>query len=132
MLVPKPPNTNVVRSMWLFRHKYHANRSLSRYKARLVSNGLTQQVGIDCDDSFIPVVKLATIRTVLSLAMSHGWPIHQLDVKNAFLKGDLSETVYLYQPNLMRLDCREVENRSKVINGGYLGFPHVRHITRCL
>ncbi|GKC91550.1 ribonuclease H-like domain-containing protein [Tanacetum coccineum] len=88
MLVLKPPNANAVRSMWLFRHKYHADGSLSRYKARLVANRSTQQVGINCDDTFSPVVKLATIRTVLGLALSHGWPVHKLDVKNAFLNGD--------------------------------------------
>ncbi|GKC04657.1 ribonuclease H-like domain-containing protein, partial [Tanacetum coccineum] len=98
VLVPKPPNVNVVRSMWLFRHKYHADGSLSRYKARLVANGRSQQFGVDCDDTFSPVVKPATIRTVLSLALSRNWPIHQLDVKNAFLNGDLSRTVYMYQP----------------------------------
>ncbi|GJT16529.1 ribonuclease H-like domain-containing protein [Tanacetum coccineum] len=98
ILVPKPPNVNVVRSMWLFRHKYHAVGSLSGYKARLVANGRSQQFGVDCDETFSPVVKPATICTVLSLALSRGWPIHQLDVKNAFLNGDLSETVYMYQP----------------------------------
>ncbi|GJR49291.1 ribonuclease H-like domain-containing protein [Tanacetum coccineum] len=98
VLVPKPPNVNVVRSLWLFRHKYHANGSLGRYKARLVANGRSQQFGVDCDDIFSLVVKPATIRTVLSLALSRNWPIHQLDVKNAFLNSDLSETVYMYQP----------------------------------
>nr|GEW46482.1 ribonuclease H-like domain-containing protein [Tanacetum cinerariifolium] len=88
MLAPKPPNANVVRSMWLFRHKYHAYESLSMYKARLISNGRTQQVGIDFD-TFSLVIKPATIRTILSLALSHGWPVHQFDVKNAFLNGDL-------------------------------------------
>ncbi|GJZ62271.1 ribonuclease H-like domain-containing protein [Tanacetum coccineum] len=95
ILVPKPPNANVVRSMWLFRHKYHAYGSLSMYKARLVANGRTQQVGIDCDDTFSLVVKPATIRTILSLALSCKWPVHQLDVKNAFLNGDISETIYI-------------------------------------
>nr|GEY50517.1 reverse transcriptase domain-containing protein [Tanacetum cinerariifolium] len=80
-------------------HKYHANRSLSRYKAQLVTNGRTQQAGIDCDDTFSLVVKPATIQTVLSLALSRGWPVHQPDVKNAFLNSDLSETVYMYQPS---------------------------------
>ncbi|GJY33454.1 ribonuclease H-like domain-containing protein [Tanacetum coccineum] len=54
--------------------------------------------GVDFDETFSPVVKPATVRTVLSLAVSRKWPIHQLDVKNAFLNGDLSETVYMYQP----------------------------------
>ncbi|GJR25795.1 leucine-rich repeat-containing protein [Tanacetum coccineum] len=60
--------------------------------------GLFQQQGIDCDETFSPVVKPATIRTVLSLAFSRQWPIHQLDVKNAFLHGHLTETVYMHQP----------------------------------
>ncbi|GKB45405.1 ribonuclease H-like domain-containing protein, partial [Tanacetum coccineum] len=92
ILVLKPPNANVVRSIWLFRHKYHADGSLSRYKARLIANRCSQQYGVNCDDTFRLVVKLATIRAVLSLALSQNWPIHQLDVKNAFLNGDLSET----------------------------------------
>ncbi|GJT80375.1 ribonuclease H-like domain-containing protein [Tanacetum coccineum] len=98
VLVPRPANVNVVRSMWLFKHKFHADGSLSRYKARLVANGRSQQQGIDCDETFSPVVKPATIRTVLSLSVSRDWPIHQLDVKNAFLHGQLSETVYMHQP----------------------------------
>ncbi|GJU76796.1 ribonuclease H-like domain-containing protein [Tanacetum coccineum] len=52
VLVPKPPNVNVVWSMCLFRHKYHADGSLSRYKARLVANGRSQQFGVDCDDTY--------------------------------------------------------------------------------
>ncbi|GKA33937.1 ribonuclease H-like domain-containing protein [Tanacetum coccineum] len=91
-LVPRPTDTNVVRCMWLFRHKYHANGTLSRYKARLVANGSIQIEGIDVDETFSPVVKPSTIRTVLSLATSRHWSIHQLDVKSAFLHGDLSET----------------------------------------
>ncbi|GKB69961.1 ribonuclease H-like domain-containing protein [Tanacetum coccineum] len=98
VLVPRPPDANIVRSLWLFRHKHNADGSLNRYKARLVANGNTQIVGIDVDETFSPVVKPATIRTVLSLAISRHWPVHQLDVKNAFLHGSLSETVYMYQP----------------------------------
>jgi hypothetical protein len=97
-LVPKPPDANVIRSMWLFRHKYLADGTLSRYRARLVANGSNQIEGVDVDETFSPVVKPGTIRTVLSLAISRHWPVHQLDVKNAFLHGDLAETVYMYQP----------------------------------
>ncbi|GJX78829.1 ribonuclease H-like domain-containing protein [Tanacetum coccineum] len=73
--------------------------SLSRYKARLVTNGKSQQSGIDCDETFSLVVKPATIRTVLSLVVSRQSPIHQLDVKNAFLYGYLTKTVYMHQPS---------------------------------
>ncbi|GJZ93491.1 ribonuclease H-like domain-containing protein [Tanacetum coccineum] len=72
--------------------------SLNRYKARLVANGRSQQQGIDCDETFSPVVKPATIQTVLSLVVSRQWPIHQLDVKNAFIHDHLIETVYMHQP----------------------------------
>nr|GEV54533.1 ribonuclease H-like domain-containing protein [Tanacetum cinerariifolium] len=72
--------------------------TLSRYKARLVTNGSTQIEGIDVDETFSPVVKPGTIRTVLSLALSRHWPIHHLDVKNSFLHGDLAKTVYMHQP----------------------------------
>ncbi|GKA94770.1 ribonuclease H-like domain-containing protein [Tanacetum coccineum] len=98
LLVPRPASVNMVRSMWLSKHKFHADGTLSRYKARLVSNSSSQQLGVDFDETFSPVVKLATIRTVISLDVSRQWPIHQLDVKNAFLNGDLSETVYMHQP----------------------------------
>nr|GEW47977.1 ribonuclease H-like domain-containing protein [Tanacetum cinerariifolium] len=100
ILVPKPTNVNAVRSMWLFQHKYHADGSLSRYKARLVANISNQQYGVDCNDTFSLVVKPASIRTLLSLALARNWPVHQLDVENAFLNDDLTETVYMYQPSV--------------------------------
>ncbi|GJW26651.1 ribonuclease H-like domain-containing protein [Tanacetum coccineum] len=73
-------------------------RTLSHNKARIVANGSTQVTGIDVDETFSPVVKPGTIWTVLSLAASRHWLIHQLDVNNAFLHGDLSKTVYMHQP----------------------------------
>lgn len=98
ILVPRPKDTNIVRSMWLHKHKFNADGTLKKYKSRLVANGKSQQLGIDCDETFSPVVKPATIRTVLHIALARGWPLHQLDVQNAFLHGDLAETVYMHQP----------------------------------
>ncbi|GKB74153.1 ribonuclease H-like domain-containing protein [Tanacetum coccineum] len=98
VLVARPANVNVVRSMWIFKHKFNAHGLLSRYKARLVANGCSQQQGINYDEIFSPMVKSATIRTILSLAVSRDSPIHQLDVKNAFLHGQLSKIVYMHQP----------------------------------
>ncbi|GJW71283.1 ribonuclease H-like domain-containing protein [Tanacetum coccineum] len=98
-LIPRPPDTNIVRCIWLFRHKYLADGSLSRYKARLVANGSTQLEGIDVDETFNPVVKPCTIQTVFSYETSQHWPVHQLDVNNIFLHGDLTKTIYMHQPS---------------------------------
>jgi hypothetical protein len=97
-LLPRPPRANVVTGKWVFKHKFKADGSLERYKARWVLRGFTQRPGVDFAETFSPVVKPATVRTVLSLALSRSWPIHQLDVNNAFLQGTLSETVYCAQP----------------------------------
>jgi hypothetical protein len=89
----------VVTGKWIFRHKMNADGSLSRYKARWVVRGFTQQAGVDYGETFSPVVKPATIRVVFAIATSQAWPINQLDVKNAFLHGNLQETVYSQQPS---------------------------------
>jgi len=93
-LVPRPPGANVGTGKWIFKHKFHSDGSLACHKTRWVVHGFSQQYGIDYDETFSTVVKFATIRTVLSLAASRHWPIHQLDVKNDFLHGHLDETMY--------------------------------------
>ncbi|CAM8893220.1 unnamed protein product [Rhodiola kirilowii] len=97
-LVSRPMHANVVSGKWLFKHKFGADGTLTRYKARWVARGYSQQQGMDFDETFSSVVKPATIRTVLCLALARDWPIHQFDVKNAFLHGTLKETVYCQQP----------------------------------
>ena len=96
-LVPYPSNVNVIQFMW-FAHKERSYDSFLRHKARLVDDGKTQQVGIDCGETFNTVVKLVTIHTILSLALFKACQIHQLDVINAFLHGGLKETFYIYKP----------------------------------
>ncbi|GJZ34350.1 ribonuclease H-like domain-containing protein [Tanacetum coccineum] len=119
-LVPRPTDTNIICSMRLFRHKYHSDGTLSHYKACLVANGSTQLKGVDVDETFSPVVKLGTIHTVLSLASSRHWPVHQFDVKSAFLHGDISETVYIHQPLGMLLSQKkyvvEILERAGMVN----------------
>ncbi|KAJ0816493.1 putative RNA-directed DNA polymerase [Helianthus annuus] len=97
-LVPRAPNTNIVDCRWVYKIKKDQHGAVTRYKARLVAKGFNQQAGVDYHDTFSPVVKATTIRIVLSLAVTKGWPLRQLDVQNAFLHGDLKETVYLQQP----------------------------------
>nr|GEZ94751.1 ribonuclease H-like domain-containing protein [Tanacetum cinerariifolium] len=84
--VPRLEGANIVRCMWLFRHKFLADGTLSRYKACLVANGITQVEGVDVDETFSPVVKPGTIRVVLSLAISRHWPVHQLDAPRAWFQ----------------------------------------------
>jgi len=97
-LVPSSPSQNVVGCKWIFRIKRKADGNIKRYKARLVAKGFHQQPGIDYAETYSPVVKPITIRTVLSLAVTAGWHIHQIDVSNAFLHGVLQEDVYISQP----------------------------------
>jgi len=97
-LVPRPPTTNVVGSKWVFRTKYHLDGSIDRLKARLVAKGYTQLYGLDFNDTFSPVVRASTVRIVLSIAVSRGWNMRQLDVKIAFMYGLLQEQVYMEQP----------------------------------
>ena len=97
-LVPPSPTHNTVGCKWVFRIKRNSDGSIDRYKARLVAKGFHQRQGIDFTETFSPVIKPATIRTVLSVAISRGWSLRQLDVKNAFLHGILDEDVYMVQP----------------------------------
>jgi hypothetical protein len=93
----RPAGPNVVTDKWIFKHKFNSDGSLKPYKTRWVLRGFTQRPDVDYDETFNPVVKPATVRTVLSLAVPRSWPVHQLDVKNAFLHDTLSETVYCSQ-----------------------------------
>ena len=97
-LVPPPLNSNVIGNRWVYKIKRNADNTIERLKARLVTCGYTQEYGVDYMDTFSPIVKPQTIRTIFSMAMSRGWLLHQLDVSNAFLNGDLSEDVYMVQP----------------------------------
>ena len=96
--MPRPPGAHVISGKWIFKNKYNADGSLERHKARWVVRGFSQRPRLDFDQTFSPVVKPATIRMVLHLAAARDWPVHQLDVKNAFLHGDLTEKVYCQQP----------------------------------
>jgi hypothetical protein len=97
-LVPLPSGRKIFKCRWVYRTKGAVDGQISRYKARLISKVFRQVHGIDYDETFSPVAKMDSIRLTLSIAVAKGWKVHQMDMKNAFLNGDLSEEIYMEQP----------------------------------
>ncbi|MCO5580165.1 hypothetical protein L7F22_034032 [Adiantum nelumboides] len=114
-LVPAPPNRKLVTCKWLLRKKFHADGSVSRYKARLVARGFTQIPGMDYSEIFSPVLCITSFRILIAIAALFGFLLHQMDVRTAFLNGDLQEEIYMSQPD-----------------GGYTSLQHPDYVCRLL
>ncbi|XP_033138570.1 uncharacterized protein LOC103844422 isoform X1 [Brassica rapa] len=97
-LIDLPVGAKQIGLKWIFKIKRNSDGSINKYKARLVAKGYVQRHGIDFDEVFAPVARIETIRLLINLAAAHNWEIHHLDVKTAFLHGDLKEVVYVTQP----------------------------------
>jgi hypothetical protein len=106
-IVPRPIDKSVVGSRWIYKVKQAADGSVEKYKARFVARGFSQIEGIDYGDTFAPIARYSSIRSILALSAQMGWCIHQMDVKTVFLHGIIEEEVYIEQPEGFEIFDRE-------------------------
>ena len=97
-LVDLPSGKSVIGCKWVYKIKTRSDGTVDRYKARLVARGFTQEYGIDYEETFSPVARLSSVGTLIIVSTARKWPLFQMDVKNAFLNGELSEEVYMKLP----------------------------------
>jgi hypothetical protein len=97
-IVPRPKSKHMVSSKWLYRIKHVADGSIEKHKARYVARGFSQKKGIDYEETFAPVARYTSIRTIIALVAKMNWKLHQMDVKKTFLNGVIEEDVYIEQP----------------------------------
>ena len=102
-MVPRPKYKKVIDTRWVFRNKLDEEGIVTRNKARLVAKGYSQAEGIDYDETFAPVARLEAIRMFLAFAAHSNFKVNQMDVKSAFLNGELDEEVYVEQPLVLRI-----------------------------
>ncbi|OMO52435.1 reverse transcriptase [Corchorus capsularis] len=106
-LVDLPPGRKTIGNKWVLKVKRKADGSIERYKARLVAKGHTQQEGVDYEETFSPVVRFASIRLILAIVANFDLELYQMDVKTAFLNGELDEEIYMDQPEAFVAKCQE-------------------------
>jgi hypothetical protein len=97
-IVPRPEGKSVVISKWIYKIKHANDGSVEKYKVRFVAREFSQVEGIDYEETFAPVARYTFIRTIIALAASMGWKLNQMDVKTAFLNGEIEEEVYIEHP----------------------------------
>lgn len=97
-LTELPPGQKVIGLKWIFKLKKDAAGKITKYKARLIAKGYAQEHGIDYEEVYAPVTCLETVRLLFALSAKKNWQVHHLDVKTAFLNGEITEDVYVAQP----------------------------------
>jgi hypothetical protein len=106
-VVPRPEGKSVVTSKWIYKIKHAVDGSIDKYKARFMARGFSQKEGEDYDETFAPVARYTSIRSIISLVASMGWSLHQMDVKTTFLNGVIEEEVYIEKPQGFEVHQRE-------------------------
>ena len=116
-LVTLPPRKYVIGCKWIYKIKTRSDGSIERYKAHLVAKGFTQEYGIDYEEAFAPVAHISSVRALLAVAAASKWDLFQMDVKNAFLNGDLSEEVYMQPPPGFSIESNKVCHLRRALYG---------------
>ncbi|WVY96922.1 hypothetical protein V8G54_029073 [Vigna mungo] len=126
ILVDLPPKCKPIGCKWIFKRKMKADGTIDKFKARLVAQGFRQKPGIDYFDTYAPVATISTIRLLIALAAIHKLVIHQMDVKVAFLNGELEEEVYMTQPDGFFMKNQEHKAYSQIYKGKsrHIGVRH--------
>ena len=123
-LVDLPKEAKPIGCKWIFKKKYHPDGSIVKYKALLVGKGFSQKPNIDYFDTFAPVTRISSIQVLLALTSIHRLVIHQMDVKIAFLNGELEEEIYMTQPEGCVAPGQE-EKVCKFLKSLYLSLIHI-------
>jgi hypothetical protein len=107
-IVPRPKSKDVVSSKWLFKIKHDDDGTIEKYKARFVAHGFSQKEGIDYEETFSPLSRYTSIKTIISLAAKMKWKLHQMDLKTTLLNGVIEEEVYIEQPQGFEVEYRKI------------------------
>ena len=105
-IVPKPKGKSVVSSKWIYKINHADDGSIEKYKEIFVARGFSQKEGIDYEETFVPVARYTSIRTIMALASMMKWSLHQMDVNTTFLNGVIEEEVYIEQPQGFEVEDR--------------------------
>jgi hypothetical protein len=97
-LVALPKDKKIIGCKWVYKVKHNVDGSVTKYKTRLVAKGYAQTYGIDYEETYNLVTKMTTVKVIITMAIAKGWLLHQMDVNDVFLHGDLQEEVYMEQP----------------------------------
>ena len=116
-LVTLPPGKSVVGCKWIYKIKTHSDGTIERYKTLLIAKGFTQEYGIDYEETFAPIARISFVCALLAVAAASKWDLFQIDVKNAFLNGDLSEEFYIQPPPGLSVESNRVCHLQRALYG---------------
>ena len=116
-LVTLPPRQSVVGCKWIYKIKTHSDGSIECYNTCLVVKGFTQEYGIDYEETFALVTRISSVRAFLAVTAASKWDFFQMDVKNAFLNGDLSEEVFMQPPPSLSIESNKVVRLRRALYG---------------